>query len=317
MLYIVNSSSFAYSSQLAVPYLREVHITENNHTILSEDVWSYNINGFEYFKLRDVGKLLNFDIDYSGEIINIDLSKTSKDTINSKINFDEIKQVDIKKQNFRINGKDLGQLNSYNIDGYNYVSLREISEDIGFVCEWKEGEKIIEIEINPDQVEENFIQIEEKYNFEFKDADNFKKFLGKYIDGFKYDLFEIASVYNTVAGKNFYRIVFNAQTEEFYLPYTVIVYVENDNVEFQTNFDMKDIENVKIITERIKSIDIENEIKRAKYEAAKEINQSCICNQEIAKAVDNNLDFVLVVKTTCKDEDGNGLYVAEYNYKIG
>jgi hypothetical protein len=46
----------------------------DGHTV---SVAAYNINGYNYFRLRDIAILLDFDIDWQpvGEIITLDLSK--------------------------------------------------------------------------------------------------------------------------------------------------------------------------------------------------------------------------------------------------
>jgi len=103
---------------------------------------SYNINGYNYFKLRDISSALygtgcTFGVDWlapfnaismlKGYGMNAELSPKGTEEKSavrtSSLLFFNCSQVDFE---------------AYNIDGYNYFKLRDIAETVGFAVDWDE-----------------------------------------------------------------------------------------------------------------------------------------------------------------------------------
>jgi hypothetical protein len=116
---------------------------------------AYNINGYNYFKLRDLAKALNgtqkqFEISWnpSNNVINItsgnkytesggELSLASKNK--------QIKDAIPIISKLYINGKEMN-FTSYNIEGYNYFKLRDIATALDFGTTWDESTNTIRID---------------------------------------------------------------------------------------------------------------------------------------------------------------------------
>ena len=113
---------------------------------------AYNINGYNYFKLRDVAKMLvnlpdEFSVDYDAAKQMIVIQTYS--TYEGPTEFDEVVSTGVKTANpgngdLLINGK-VVHLSAYNIDGYNYFKLRDLSDAIGFQVGWDAAQKCVNI----------------------------------------------------------------------------------------------------------------------------------------------------------------------------
>ncbi|MGO3751862.1 MAG: DUF1343 domain-containing protein [Peptoniphilaceae bacterium] len=105
-----------------------------------QDLRGYNINGYNYFKIRDLANILRDRIDFSlsGDSKSIKLNlnnnykikkddlrkinNTNKYAIYKNIEFEIIKEYKITKS----------YIKAYNIDGYNYFKLRDLSNILEF-----------------------------------------------------------------------------------------------------------------------------------------------------------------------------------------
>lgn len=118
------------------------------------NVGAYNINGYNYFKLRDTAMILkdtekSFSVDYNSEENKIILNTaeaytplgeefaeiTSSDAVSAI-------EADVK---ISCDGKDVSGVSAYNIDGYNYFKLRDVASIVNVEVGYDEETKVIVI----------------------------------------------------------------------------------------------------------------------------------------------------------------------------
>lgn len=114
---------------------------------------SYNIDGYNYFKLRDLAMALNgslkqFDIvwDESTESIKI-LTNTPYNAVGGELTVKEGEIKDVKPSTASVYMGDYKILAAaYTIDGNNYYKLRDMSRLLNFRLNWDEKNKVILID---------------------------------------------------------------------------------------------------------------------------------------------------------------------------
>ena len=117
------------------------------------DFQAYNIDGNNYFKLRDLAFALNnttseFNITWDAEKNLIQLiQNTSYEAVGNELekNTAPFKTITENKSVIMVDSKEV-TLQAYNIDGNNYFKLRDIGELIDFSVNWDSVNSIISIE---------------------------------------------------------------------------------------------------------------------------------------------------------------------------
>ncbi|MBP3293733.1 MAG: hypothetical protein J6N32_08265, partial [Clostridia bacterium] len=116
----------------------------------------YNIDGNNYFKLRDIAYALSgsskqFDVVWNEETSSIHLIENQAYTpvggenITENIFFQKVEHIAVPTESkLYLNGEPL-ELTSYNIQGNNYFKLRDLGEALNFSVEWNERMQKIEI----------------------------------------------------------------------------------------------------------------------------------------------------------------------------
>lgn len=113
---------------------------------------AYNINGNNYFKLRDVAQLLRytparFDVSWNEKLNRVEI------TTDKEYDSDYVKDKNIDGYNrsykpsdmkFHIDGQEK-ELNTKLIDGYNYIKLRDLQTLFNFRVDWDEKQQLIRI----------------------------------------------------------------------------------------------------------------------------------------------------------------------------
>ncbi|MCI8342678.1 MAG: hypothetical protein HFE62_05630 [Firmicutes bacterium] len=155
--------------------------------------------------------------------------------------------------------------------------------------------------------EVQFIKVDEKLNIDYE-HNNFcelTKYLEKNVAGFIPELFEIEITNNSWAGHNYYTVLYGAQINGFETTYKVIVFVEDENIEYSVSFNEYDIEALMLLPKDITENTYENEFEEAKKQAAKAVPYyASIVEQTVTKKFDRNLDLEIGVSTVCMDEEG-------------
>ena len=116
---------------------------------------SYNINGNNYFKLRDLayaisGTLAQFDVTWDGAKNAINLLSNKAYTpvggeMEQSANTTSTINAILSESKIFLNGKEV-RLTAYNINGNNYFKLRDIAETFDFYVGWNEANSTISID---------------------------------------------------------------------------------------------------------------------------------------------------------------------------
>jgi hypothetical protein len=154
---LTSVTAISVSADEAVPTTSTVLVNGNN---IKFD--SYNINGNNYFKLRDLAYVLNttekqFSIGYN-EVLNT-VSLTSRQpyiAVGGEMEIGDGDNVQTEPTSSTIlkNGE-VVQLQAYLIDDSNYFKLRDIGELLDFSVEWNGEENSISIDTSKSYVSEN------------------------------------------------------------------------------------------------------------------------------------------------------------------
>ena len=144
---------------------------------------AYTIDGYTYFKLRDVAKALSGTVagddvawDHEAKMVALQTGAAykSKDG-ESDVTGDFAKTADahVSEDPVLVNGEEV-ELMAYNIDGYNYFKLRDLGEALGFAVTWEDAAKMIGIHaeaveaeaVEAEDVVEYTLEAEKAYTFE-------------------------------------------------------------------------------------------------------------------------------------------------------
>lgn len=115
----------------------------------------YNINDNNYFKLRDVGKLAGFGVDWNEDTRTVEISTTRTAPELTGIADTAVTGATAKPTDQRItaDGKEVS-MTAYKIKGNNYVKLRDIGKIINFGVSFNMATKAVSIDPNGTYVKE-------------------------------------------------------------------------------------------------------------------------------------------------------------------
>lgn len=115
----------------------------------------YNINDNNYFKLRDVGKLAGFGVDWNEDTRTVEISTTRTAPELTGITDTAVTGATAKPtdQRITVDGKEVS-MTAYKIKGNNYVKLRDIGKTINFGVSFNMATKTVNIDPNGTYVEE-------------------------------------------------------------------------------------------------------------------------------------------------------------------
>lgn len=115
----------------------------------------YNINDNNYFKLRDVGKLAGFGVDWNEDTRTVEISTTRTAPELTGIADTAVTGATAKPtdQRITVDGKEVS-MTAYKIKGNNYVKLRDIGKTINFGVSFNMATKTVSIDPNGTYVEE-------------------------------------------------------------------------------------------------------------------------------------------------------------------
>lgn len=115
----------------------------------------YNINDNNYFKLRDVGKLAGFGVDWNEDTRTVEISTTRTAPELTGITDTAVTGATAKPtdQRITVDGKEVS-MTAYKIKGNNYIKLRDIGKTINFGVSFNMATKAVSIDPNGTYVEE-------------------------------------------------------------------------------------------------------------------------------------------------------------------
>ena len=115
----------------------------------------YNINDNNYFKLRDVGKLAGFGVDWNEDTRTVEISTTRTAPELTGITDTAVTGATAKPtdQRITVDGKEVS-MTAYKIKGNNSVKLRDIGKTINFGVSFNMATKAVSIDPNGTYVEE-------------------------------------------------------------------------------------------------------------------------------------------------------------------
>lgn len=166
--------------------------------------------------------------------------------------------------------------------------------------------------------EYGFIKVDKKLNIDCEkgDLDELTEYLAEHVEGFAPDKFEVELINNSVDKKDYYTILYGLKINGFDTPFGITVFVEDDSIEYVVSFEKEDMEKFNTAPLKFTEYGFEEEIEKAKKEAAKEAPDDAVMEwQEVLKKLDENLKPYLLVKTSCKDEYG-GVFLLTYEYDL-
>ena len=102
----------------------------------------------------------------------------------------------------------------------------------------------------------------------------------------------------------------------FETPYNVIVFVEDDKIDYVASFTQDDYDQLASIPSVMEESDFSDSIEIAKEEALEYVpNDATVDNQETRLILDSNLSPIVIVKTVCVD-DSDCRFVLDYEYNL-
>lgn len=115
----------------------------------------YNINDNNYFKLRDVGKLAGFGVDWNEDTRTVEINTTRTAPELTGIADTAVTGATAKPtdQRITVDGQEVS-MTAYKIKGNNYVKLRDIGKTINFGVSFNMATKAVSIDPNGTYVEE-------------------------------------------------------------------------------------------------------------------------------------------------------------------
>lgn len=163
LVFSLSSLSLVYASEIASPTSSRILIDGKQ---VSFD--AYNINGNNYFKLRDIAYSLlgsdkQFNVTWDGNLNAVNIfSNSVYEKIGGEMalsNDNSKKSCDLSIQKFYLNSKECG-VTAYLINGNNYLKLRDLGKLLDFGVTWDNNTQTILIETSKGYVEEVKEQID-------------------------------------------------------------------------------------------------------------------------------------------------------------
>jgi len=123
---------------------------------VAQEIYPYNIEGNNYFKLRELAVALantnsSFAVEWDGEkeAINLNtMGSTVLDNIDLQFPAGEtVKEAEASAAALYCDGQPV-DIHAYNIEGNNYFKLRDIGEVLGFSVAWDDEVQLMEIDTN-------------------------------------------------------------------------------------------------------------------------------------------------------------------------
>lgn len=108
-----------------------------NEALRNHEKSAYNIDGNNYFMLRDIGSVLGYGVEWDSEskMTSVILNQEAKD-MSGKIGDANATATAIRGTIKVSNGR-MASMQGYNIDGYTYYAIRDIAKLLDYSCGWE------------------------------------------------------------------------------------------------------------------------------------------------------------------------------------
>lgn len=134
-----------FAAGIAVTPSQNALSVQSGETVNKVDaVPAYMYQDSNYFMLRDVGRIVGYQVDWDGNTKKITMTKD--ETAQNFNGLSAVKQAENVKKNQQtiiIDGHEHKDMECLNIDGYNYFKLRDLAEAMDFICGWDNGTNTI------------------------------------------------------------------------------------------------------------------------------------------------------------------------------
>lgn len=133
------AATAAAADVTAKPTTQKLYMMKEDGTTTAQvvkDFPIYNINYNNYMKIRDVGYLLDFQVEYNSEWKAVSII-TTQHSDGVQVSTDKAVSQQTAKpawSKLYIDGKEVSGLTMYNIAGNNYIKIRDIANAVGFGC---------------------------------------------------------------------------------------------------------------------------------------------------------------------------------------
>lgn len=149
----------------------------------------YNINNSNYFKLRDIGYLMDFGVSWntSKKCIEINTSKSSDGLQVSTHQATQAKTASISNQPIYIDNVLYKDMTVYKIDDNNYFKLRDLADKVDFSCIYDSTT--------------HSVSLDSRFHYSFKNVRGIKKDLTNYQ---YYDSYSSVPDFGNITGSSLY-----------------------------------------------------------------------------------------------------------------
>ena len=142
-LLAVSLSSVVYAQEASAT--DQVVLLDGNNKV---EVQGYNIDGNNYFKLRDIAAILkdtqvSFDVNFNEDTNDILIKRFSKyEPLPTDLKKSDVKDLEIQPafQKARVDNEKV-KYSGYLINGNNYFKLRDLGKNLGFIVDYNEAER--------------------------------------------------------------------------------------------------------------------------------------------------------------------------------
>lgn len=146
-----------FAADIAVAPSQNALSVKSETTINKVDaVPAYMYNDSNYFMLRDIGKIVGYQVDWDK---NTNKTILKKDKSVQKLDgLSAVKQtenVNKGQQTIIIDENEYKDIECLNIDGYNYFKLRDLAEKMDFKCDWNNDTNSVILTLDEKNTSEN------------------------------------------------------------------------------------------------------------------------------------------------------------------
>lgn len=130
----------------AFPTKNKIALKKEGMAVEIKNITVYTIHDKNFFKLRDVALLVGFNVgwDASTRKIKLNLFEDYNNSVSQEDEIQEETSAFSMEQDIEVNGV-IVTLSGYNINGYQYFSIRDLAEIADFECTWNKESNLVSL----------------------------------------------------------------------------------------------------------------------------------------------------------------------------